>query len=145
MQEPNPNKTNTRKSSRPKKETKRYGEITNLDFLYSSDDEEPPHKMHASSVAIILPSENANKGHSSLTCTQHHTLCLDQPQQHWLQTTNQNRRTKLTSPTPITTKQAKTTKITSDTSSPTSTNHPRIIRPSRRLDSKTIYVWSINS
>ena len=54
-QEANLNKANTRKSARPKKETKRYGDTTNLDFLVSSDDDEPPHKRHAASVASCSP------------------------------------------------------------------------------------------
>ena len=50
-QEPYPNKANTLKSTRPKKETKHYGDTTNLDFLDSSHDYEPRHKRRAASVA----------------------------------------------------------------------------------------------
>ena len=45
----------TRRCTRPKKETKRYGDTTNLDFLDSSDEDEPPHKRHAASVASYSP------------------------------------------------------------------------------------------
>ena len=48
-------KDKTRRSTRPKRETKRYGDTTNLDFLDSSDEEEPPHKRHAASVASYSP------------------------------------------------------------------------------------------
>ena len=48
-------KDKTRRSTRPKRETKRYGDTTTLDFLDSSDDEQPPHKRHATSVASYSP------------------------------------------------------------------------------------------
>ena len=48
-------KDKTRKSTRPKRETKRYGDTTTLDFLDSSDEEQPPHKRHATSVASYSP------------------------------------------------------------------------------------------
>ena len=48
-------KGKTRKSTRPKRETKRYRDTTNLDFLDSSDEEEPPQKRHAASVASYSP------------------------------------------------------------------------------------------
>ena len=48
-------KDKTRRSTRPKRETKRYGDTTNLDFLDSSDEEQPPHKRHAASVASYSP------------------------------------------------------------------------------------------
>ena len=48
-------KDKTRKSTRPKRETKRYGDTTNLDFLDSSDEEQPPHRRHAASVASDSP------------------------------------------------------------------------------------------
>ena len=40
----NSGKGKTRRSTRPKKETKRYGDTTNLDFLDPSDEDEPPQK-----------------------------------------------------------------------------------------------------
>ena len=54
-QELKPNTANTRKSSKTRKEMKRYGDLTNLDFLDSSDDVEPPHKRRAASVASNSP------------------------------------------------------------------------------------------
>ena len=48
----NPNRV---KSSMSKMEMKRYGDLTNPDFLDSSDDEEPPHKSHAASIASYSP------------------------------------------------------------------------------------------
>ena len=55
MHDSNSGKDKTHKSTRPKKETKRYGDTTNLDFLDSSDEDEPPHKKHAASVASYSP------------------------------------------------------------------------------------------
>ena len=55
IRDPKSGKDKTRTSTRPKKETKRYGDTTTLDFLDSSDDEEPPHKRHATSVASYSP------------------------------------------------------------------------------------------
>ena len=51
----NSGKDKTRRSTRPKKETKRYGDTTKFDFLDSSDEDEPPHKRHAASVASYSP------------------------------------------------------------------------------------------
>ena len=51
----NSGRDKTRRSTRPKKETKRYGDTTNLDFPDSSDEDEPPHKRHAASVASYSP------------------------------------------------------------------------------------------
>ena len=48
-------KDKTRRSTRTKRETKRYGDTTNVDFLDSSDEEEPPHKRHAASFASYSP------------------------------------------------------------------------------------------
>ena len=48
-------KDKIRKSTRPKRETKHYGNTTNLDFLDSSEEEQPPHKRHAASFASYLP------------------------------------------------------------------------------------------
>ena len=108
-QEPSTNTTNIRKSSRPKKETKRYGDTTNLDFLYSSDDKEPPHKRHASSVAsysqpkasMIDIAASPERSTIPVTSASHNN--------NW----RKHRRTKLTSPTPVKTRQDKTTKTTS--------------------------------
>ena len=55
IQDSNSGRDKTRRSTRPKKETKRYGDNTNLDFLDSSDEDEPPHKRHAASVASYSP------------------------------------------------------------------------------------------
>ena len=55
MHDSNSGKDKTRKSTRPKKETERYGDTTNLDFLDSSDEDEPPHKKQAASVASYSP------------------------------------------------------------------------------------------
>ena len=51
----NSGRDKTRRSTRPKKETKRYGDTANLDFLDSSGEDEPPHKRHAASVASYSP------------------------------------------------------------------------------------------
>ena len=55
------NKANTCKSTRPKKETKHYGDTSNLDFLDSSDDDDPPHKRHTASVASYSPPKSTTK------------------------------------------------------------------------------------
>ena len=54
MHDPNPGRDKTRRSTRSEKETKRYGDTTNLDFLDSSDEDEPPQR-HAASVASYSP------------------------------------------------------------------------------------------
>ena len=55
MHDPNPGRDKSRRSTRSKKETKRYGDTTNLDFLDSSDEYEPPQKRHAASVPTYSP------------------------------------------------------------------------------------------
>ena len=75
MHDSNSGKDKTRKSTRPKKETKRYGDTTNLDFLDTSDEDEPPHKKHAASVASYSPPKTtmgdtpASPAHSTIPAT----------------------------------------------------------------------------
>ena len=119
----NPNKANNRKSSGPKKEMKRYGDLTNLDFLDSSDDEKQPHKRHAESVASYSPPKASTSDTPASPARS--TIPVSSTSHRNINTGYQQiLRTKPTSLIPVTTTQAKTTKTTSYTSGPTSSNSP---------------------